>query len=723
MAFEIANGYKLKNGNTGLLDYSAEVCFSLLDVEFERGGYDGVNGSKLITDTGNPGPRARVVHGIMMKKGEYLINNYTGYINSQSVRIGVVFQDFSGERSSISDTGWQAAPYKFVAPSDGVAKVTLSLGGNESFDDATLATMRAAVVGNVKYYNKIFDEYGRYKYGDIPDEIERNKNGYTVFDYSRFDGAGLSGGNVINAHMYRVATPEIMQFDFPIELKADSGYRFGIHAFNDDNTFYKDSGWQTSLFVPAGLKFKTVIAKDAETENSTDCYTGIEWVLSDHVKFRTVVGRNALAQSHEMTTEEKTALFEYGYTYYSNNGTTVFKSVGATASSTPKKLHLPKGTILSVDYGYKFKFYGFEPGSDVFTVGGNDWSYTHLNSSMPYGGVILPKTAEYLLCVDDNDASGLPVADIVQHLHIIIPNSAEWVREIESRTSAIENELSETYTYTNNTPALNTKRQKYNVEQMSVESTPVSSITDVSSNQGMTICNGVIFQLYSNDKIELIDLETGSSIGVLDITSDHGDTIDFSNEYYAEGDEFPLAYITADTTPAKVYVNRITRTGTTLVKTYTFPADKTGYYAGHTLDPVNKILYQIGYTENSYYQDPNGTNYLIVSVWDLKTVTDNGNNVYTPAFVRSFKLPFYTTLQGQAFFDGQIVAVSSHWSNAETKVLFIDPGKEAITTVLDDFPTAIKNAECEGIAFVPDGNKYYSVIKPNNTHYYRIDFS
>lgn len=578
MAFENLHGYKMKNGNTGLFNYDGEICFSLLDVEVERGGYSGGNGSKMTQDTGNPGPRARTVRGIMMKKGEYLINAYNGYLNGTSIRIGVVFQSLSGERSELTDSGWQVFPYKFVAPYDGIAKISFSLGNNASFDDETLDIMRAHIIGNVQFYKRAYNEYGRYKYQFLPDEVSLNKEGYTIFDPALFTAGAMQNGVLNPLVPERVATPEIMQFDYPLQIVADDGYRFGVHIFTDAGVFDYDPGWLTAYTLPANKKFKIVVSKVDET--GIGVYCGLEWVLSNHIKYRTKLGY-----------------------------------------------------------------------------------------------------------------------DVAQL------------------------ERGETYNHTNNTAAVPVERQKYNVSQMSVTSTPDSEIGGVSSNQGFAICNGVIFQLYSNDKVELIDLETGTSIAVLNITSAHGDIIDFSNEYYADGDEFPLAYITADTTPAKVYVNRITRTGTELVKTYIFPADKTGYYAGHTLDPVNKIIYQVGYTENSYYQDPNGTNYLIVSVWDLKDVTDNGDNTFTPAFIKSFNIPFYTTLQGQAFFNGLIVAVSSHWSNAETKVLFIDPGKEAITTLLDDFPTAIKNSECEGIAFVPDGNKYYSVIKPNNTTYWRVDFS
>lgn len=538
--------------------------FKFSDVGIERGGYS--HGKKSNKELNI---RVRTQTAIRVKAGTKIL------IKNNNLNFGVQTMNWNG---GFTDSGWLNPTTIYSVPYDGSIVIAFRKTNDSTISDSEIEELESN--GYVVFYSSdilFTNDKQNFANEYNTDFIEIQSLGKKYFNVSDFQMGGLDNGTYTAYYGYRVCSKNIMQYDYPITLNADNGYRFGVQFFTDAEVFDGDSGWKTSYTIEANRKFKIVIAK--VSENNNEIYTGVEWALLKHITFNTKLG-------YEVETLQPTQ-----------------------------------------------------------------------------------------------------------------------------------------YQYTNNTDAINVNNQKYNVTQMTVNSTPVSNVDDATSNQGMTVCNGVIFQLYSNNKVELIDLVTGSSIAVLDITSDHGDTIDFSNEYYDAGDEFPLALVTADTTPAKVYVNRITRNGCTLVKTYTFPADKTGYYAGHSLDPINKILYQVGYTENSYYQDPNGTNYLIVSVWDLKYVTDNGNNTATPAFVRSFKLPFYTTLQGQAFFDGQIVAVSSHWSSTQTKVIFIDPGKEAITTVLDDFPTAIKNTECEGIAFVPEDNKYYSIIKPENTNYYRIDFS
>lgn len=568
MAFEIANGYKLKNGNTGLLTNEGLIGYTLLDVEFERGSYEAA-GQKGLTNTGANSPRARVVHGIIMNKGDYIANTGTGGYS-------VIYSDLNGE--TFTDSGWLLnSGDKFTAPYDGVARVTLRRVDSAAFDDTELDIMRGSMVVKTQYSRALFNKYGRYLYNEMPANLELNAKGYEVLDYNLFDAAGILNDGSINMYaFFQVATKDIIYYDVPLELVADSGYEFDIFYYDNNDTLTTYSGWITSVTIPANQKFKMTIRESPIV--ATKRFTGVEWLLVNHVKYKTV----------------------------------------------PMRL--------------------------------------------------------------------------------------------------IDAEISKNYAYSAAGVALPTSKTVYNMELLPVTSTPVVDVQGVSSYQGFTINNGVIFQLFSDNKVELIDYTTGEQIAMLDITSDHGDTIDFSNEYYQDGDEFPLAYITAETTPAKVYVNRITRTGTTLVKTYTFPADKTGYYAGHSLDPVNKILYQIGYTENSYYQDPNGTNYLIVSVWDLKTVTDNGNNVYTPAFVRSFKLPFYTTLQGQAFFNGLLFVVSSHWSNPDTIIIVIDPSSDTICNVMTEFNSVIKTEETEGLAFVENGNKYDMILKPNEPRYYKVVF-
>lgn len=271
---------------------------------------------------------------------------------------------------------------------------------------------------------------------------------------------------------------------------------------------------------------------------------------------------------------------------------------------------------------------------------------------------------------------------------------------------------------------LNFKRNGFDVLKLfGLASIPA----DAETMQAFAIYGGVIFQLYNANKINLINYLDGTVLTTLDITSGHGDCIDISNEFYDENDEFPLAYITAETTPAKVYVNRITRTETALIRTYRFDdIAKTGYFPGHCANFDKNILYLVGYSENSYYLDEQGTNRMIVSKWDLSNCITNQDGTLTPAFISSFTTPFIKTAQGQKFFRNRLYILSSHWGadqEHDTKIVVIDPYKERIVTIMNSFPTGIKQCECEGLDFVlNEENTQYDMVVSGNA-YYKLTFN
>lgn len=281
------------------------------------------------------------------------------------------------------------------------------------------------------------------------------------------------------------------------------------------------------------------------------------------------------------------------------------------------------------------------------------------------------------------------------------------------------------YSYTAQGERVSFSIPKYTVSEISkLRSTPASTITpSVTEVQGNAFYNNKIFQLYSNDVLIIIDYMTNAKTQ-LSITSGHGNTCSFSDEFYDASDDFPLLYVSAglaDTSIATVYVNRVSTSATELVRTLVFPVNKTGYHANLVLDNFNHVLYQVGYRQNSFNVATD--NALIISKWNLDDLTDNGDNTYTPAYVSSFELPYYTTMQGMTFHDRKIIAISSGWTDIHTKLIFIDVDKQTITSVMDSFPAEIQGVETEGIALVPEDNKYFILIKTANVFFYRVDVS
>ena len=268
----------------------------------------------------------------------------------------------------------------------------------------------------------------------------------------------------------------------------------------------------------------------------------------------------------------------------------------------------------------------------------------------------------------------------------------------------------------------NPKRMLWGKEYKITEVHKVNMLSNMLSkkwtSQDFDVFNGVIFQAYNPNIIITYNLENYQMISKFDSKTEHGDCIEFGKSINTSSDKYPFLYATSDTTPLKVYVNRVTETESKLVRTYHFPKEDTGYYAGHCSDFDNGFMYTIGYARKNYQSSID--NYMIVSKWSLKNCTEISKNVYRPQKIMSFKLPFIITVQGQKFHDGYIWAISSDWKNPETKIIVIDPEKKRIVHEITNFPDEIKNKEAEGISFLAD-NKIILSTYPNT--YYTIVFN
>lgn len=242
---------------------------------------------------------------------------------------------------------------------------------------------------------------------------------------------------------------------------------------------------------------------------------------------------------------------------------------------------------------------------------------------------------------------------------------------------------------------------------------------------GFDVYDGIIAQVKASNSLYLFGMD-GSVIATnLSMTASHGDSASFSSERKYKKDEFPYLYVTSDTTPAYVYVNRITRTGSELIKSLLFPSDKTGYYSAHAYDETNQIMYMVGYSEQNFTSSDSGNNKTVVSKWDMSQLTGNGDGTYTPAFISSYERDFIYVMQGQQFFDGYIWIASGYNNGGAQYIYAMNPSDGVIehTITLDD------TIEIEGLAWVYDStaNKYWMLIGQQNgsagINYSRIDFA
>ena len=236
-----------------------------------------------------------------------------------------------------------------------------------------------------------------------------------------------------------------------------------------------------------------------------------------------------------------------------------------------------------------------------------------------------------------------------------------------------------------------------------------------SSFQGFAIHGDVIAQFQADDKVRLVKTDGASVASQMSVESYHGQSAFFMNDYYAEGDEFPLLMVMGSYTNA--WINRITRTGSTLVKTIYIPAtvENGGYKLGNAYDSSNNHMFTLGYTEQNYQTDDGGANKLIIAEWNLNNLTDNGDDTYTPELIATIQRDFLICIQGSCYYDGMIWA-SSGLGTAAAHIYALNPSTAEILHTI-----TLSNDEIEGCAWA-DGY-LIAGMKPTNIAYKKITFS
>lgn len=218
--------------------------------------------------------------------------------------------------------------------------------------------------------------------------------------------------------------------------------------------------------------------------------------------------------------------------------------------------------------------------------------------------------------------------------------------------------------------------------------------------QGIAYYDGVIFQLGEN-KFQTINMSTGDYItdGYVSVNSiGHGNSAQFTDEFYSESDRFPLLYVsTNNQTTNYVRVYRMTDTTATLIKSILLNTSEDGYYPDSCVDSENGYLYTISYLQDNW-QTQTDENVLVLTKRDLNDLTDNGNGIYTANLLSRTELNYWEySTQGCTFYDGYIWMAFGGGSSPNN-FYAIDP-----TTGSKAFTVTIPNTrEPEGLAWVLD---------------------
>ena len=515
-------------------------------------------------------------------------------------------------------------------------------------------------------------------------------------------------GNIVESNNRRICTKNMIysKDDILISMNDYSLYKYGVVEYsNRENTSRKDTGWLSADYVvKKGTYFRISIGQKVEDEEITNRFFN---KLLDNInirylyEFKDAYSRIQALEKQYMSNNIH-SLDYYPLTYGNINGYDGSIIENENRILTTTHIYLKKGCKIICNNDY------------LCGVGIYDNNYNFIKKLEDISSYTITTDGYYLMMFYKKGytyETTDKINEIKNNCFIIGENYAQ-------------NYMNDTYDLKYYGDKINLKPHAFKCEKLfSMNNNSSTHPSNGQATQAMAISNNVLFQLLADGFVQLYDFLSGNFINGYNITSGHGDCAQFGNTKYAEDDEFPLLYITSDTTPAKIYINRVTRTSSELVKTLFFPSEKTGYYSGHAIDFEKNIAYQIGYKNESYYIN-DGTNKMIVSSWDLNQLTDNGDNTYTPKYIESFELPFLITVQGQKFYDGKIYVVSSHWENTNTVIYGIDIVNQRICTIIKDLPSEIKTHETEDLEFWYDTNEgdYKIILSVREEDIYKLSF-
>lgn len=531
------------------------------------------------------------------------------------------------------------------------------------------------------------------------------------FPISFFVRGQIDNGNNGSYYQNRISFSAIHQYNRPITLNVQNEYNYKVSFYDEGGTYISQYGYRTDSFtIGANQNFKITIGHTGNADADHSVPADIN-ALRQVLTYTLQIGEDIrTAQGAKISFTLLDVPMEMGNLTNGNNDNNAYNLV--RRMRTTGSIPVVAGDIVTnTTEGIKYGVHLFDAdGKFIRDSGWQTGQYT-----IPMDGSIR------ILIVRTDDAV---LADVLKSFYrygisIETDSLTHW-ESLSARINDINPAISKTYYYGGE--KIDVHKYGYDITALWNFSNPTTSGSF--SKQASAYNNGVVFKCFNPDLMQLYEFDTGTKLAEFSIVSGHGDSIDFSNEYYEASDEFPLCYITADTTPAKVYVNRVTRSGATLIRTLIFPSDKTGYYAGHCLDPINNVIYQFGYKNEDYQTTSNG-NHIIASKWDLANLNDNGDDTYTPTFIDTFNLPFMNTAQGQVMLNGKVFIMSSNpyvdtGTTEKTKVYVVDVGGQRVSNILTDFIERIRDHEGEGVFFVPNGNKYDMILDIQASGLYKL---
>lgn len=193
------------------------------------------------------------------------------------------------------------------------------------------------------------------------------------------------------------------------------------------------------------------------------------------------------------------------------------------------------------------------------------------------------------------------------------------------------------------------------------------------TRQGGACFGDYLFVTYNGfEHISVYQVSTGTHLQEIEISSTfregvHANNMSFGPERYADTDEFPLLYVSADANNGLCEVYRIQRSGTsfsaTLVQTITFPLLIDGLGANCFVDGENRKLWVEGHTTNSVPGGP--TTKHRFARYELPWLSEGNVTISASDKQAGFDIPTYSAYQDGVVRAGKYMQAYGYGTSAD----------------------------------------------------------
>ena len=515
----------------------------------------------------------------------------------------------------------------------------------------------------------------------------------TLLGMGDFQAYGLStDGSFLTSQRYRVSNGEWMTFDHPIDIYVADGFKWGYIQNKDGATTW--FGWFTApVTIRAGLQFKLQIAR--VTEITSEVADVEEFVSA------LTVSSNA-SRGIERVIPESPKTFGAA-DMVSGNWTNGWLSNWNQRIST--------GRVYPVTAGNRF-VYSFDSALNISFVHYNmDMTEHHFSNWLSSGGeYVFDVDGWFIIQVKKVSGATISPSEFSGDCTLYYGASEAHGERIAALEEAI-NVAPRPFSYYG--AAIPSKLNTFSAERLLTMSYAGSSMT----SQDIECFGDYLFVAFSGtEQIRIYSMTSTELLGYVEVETQHGTGMQFSNEYYDSGDEFPLLYV-GGWTGNYINVLRISNDGgtwsATSVRRLLIPTTY-GYYMAPSIDAEHSTLYAYGYKIMNNQQS--GNSMKLVKA-DLGQLTDNGDGTYTPKILSDMEMPYLGVTQGRKYLGGSLyVGFSNTGSPYNARLVAIDATTGDVTA---DVPmSSVTSSENEGVCYRINGSEiewyysdYYNVYK------------